>query len=167
MKNVFLLLFIIAAIVSCKTENKAAQTEDTSAVELTPQNPSEAPATVNIATSSDGQVHHYVCQDQCAGGFSDNPGNCSVCGKPLAHNQAFHANDQAQNPTLQVDQAAQPSIQPLPTSQPQEVNIPAGSDGVAHHYVCAKGCKGGNGQNAGNCPVCGAQMAHNKAFHNQ
>ncbi len=168
MKNIFLLLILFVSIVSCKNEKQTADSNETSNVELTPQNTGEAPATVNIPAGSDGQVHHYVCPDQCAGGFSDNLGNCSVCGKALAHNQAFHAQEQGQTPTIQMDQGNQPDIQPLPisTSQPQEVDIPAGPDGIKHHYVCTKGCKGGNGQNAGNCPVCGGQMAHNKAFHN-
>ena len=46
------------------------------------------------------------------------------------------------------------------------VNIPAGPDGIVHHYICAK-MDGGNGNSAGACPVCGAAMAHNSAFHNQ
>ncbi len=37
------------------------------------------------------------------------------------------------------------------------------ADGV-WHYTCPKGCEGGAGA-AGPCPKCGAQLAHNQAYH--
>lgn len=33
------------------------------------------------------------------------------------------------------------------------------------HYICPKGCVGGNGSAAGACPICQTEMAHNQGFH--
>ncbi len=60
-----------------------------------------------------------------------------------------------------------PPIQNNNTTAPGTVNIPAGADGIVHHYVCPDQCEGGNGAGSGPCPVCGKQMSHNQAFHNQ
>lgn len=35
------------------------------------------------------------------------------------------------------------------------------------HYKCPNNCEGGVGAAAGPCPVCGTQLAHNQAYHNQ
>lgn len=35
------------------------------------------------------------------------------------------------------------------------------------HYKCPKNCEGGTGSAKGPCPVCGAEMTHNQAFHAQ
>lgn len=164
MKNFFLLLFIVFAIVSCKNEQKPTATPATDAIEAVIPNPTDAPMTVNIPVSSDGNVHHYVCADKCEGGFSDNGGTCPVCGKTLVHNQAFHDQQQAA-PQMQVDQNS-PNIQQVTPPQTQDVSVPAGADGVVHHYVCTRGCVGGNSTTAGNCPVCGNALSHNQAFHN-
>ncbi len=57
-----------------------------------------------------------------------------------------------------------PNIQAPPA--PGQVDIPAGPDGIVHHYICEK-MDGGFGDAAGLCPVCSANMAHNTAFHAQ
>lgn len=54
--------------------------------------------------------------------------------------------------------------QPAPTKS-QEVNVPAGPDGIVHHFICADKCDGGTGDKTGPCPKCGKTMSHNKAFH--
>ncbi len=59
------------------------------------------------------------------------------------------------------------TITPPATQAPGTVNIPAGADGIVHHYICPDQCAGGNGAAAGSCPVCGKVMSHNQAFHNQ
>lgn len=66
---------------------------------------------------------------------------------------------------LQVTQPVQPITTPDTKQTPAAVNVPAGADGVVHHYVCADGCTGGFGDLNTACPVCGKTMAHNKAFH--
>lgn len=38
---------------------------------------------------------------------------------------------------------------------------------AAPHYKCPNNCSGGIGNAAGVCPVCGTQMAHNQAYHDQ
>ena len=59
------------------------------------------------------------------------------------------------------------SITPPATQAPATVNIPAGDDGIVHHYICPDQCAGGVGAAAGSCPVCGKVMSHNQAFHSQ
>ena len=172
MKNIFLLLILTMTFFACKND-KTATTETTpDTTEAAPATTDGAQATVNIPAGADGVVHHYICPDQCKGGHSANPGNCPVCGKTLAHNQAFH-NQPGQSNTMQTEAGAPTVVQQAPPTQVQpqaqtpEVNIPAGSDGIVHHYICAAGCKGGHSANAGNCPVCGKALAHNQAFHKQ
>lgn len=141
----------------------------------TPPQPQEGPQQVNIPAGPDGVVHHYICVDQCAGGHSEGPGNCPVCSKTLAHNQAWHdAQNQGAQQTQpnqfgpRSDGAPDPQIQtPNPSEQPQQVNIPAGADGIVHHYVCVDGCVGGHSEGPGTCPGCNKTLAHNQAWHNQ
>lgn len=196
-----LVFFIFSACQSDKPENadsdtlQQTQSQDnsegnTSAPEFDVQMPDqpaapqqqEGPQQVNIPAGADGIVHHYICVDQCEGGHAEGPGNCPVCNKTLAHNQAWHDaqnQNQSQNqpgqtqpqpnqfgPRTDADPAA-PQQSPNPPQQPQQVNIPAGDDGIVHHYVCADGCKGGHAENPGTCPVCNKTLAHNQAFHNQ
>ena len=35
------------------------------------------------------------------------------------------------------------------------------------HYTCPNNCANGGGDAAGPCPVCGTEMVHNAAYHNQ
>jgi len=62
-----------------------------------------------------------------------------------------------------------PAQSPTPQNQqpPVAVDVPAGVDGIVHHYVCADGCAGGFGDLNAPCPGCGKTMAHNKAFHSE
>lgn len=66
-------------------------------------------------------------------------------------------------------QVTQPIQTPSPETKqpPLAVDVPAGADGVVHHYVCADGCEGGFGNLNSPCPGCGKTLAHNKAFHSQ
>ncbi|NNF01489.1 MAG: hypothetical protein HKN22_02295 [Bacteroidia bacterium] len=63
-------------------------------------------------------------------------------------------------------QQNQPDIQQN-NQQNQQVDIPAGDDGVVYHYICSANCATGKSNTAGPCPECGKMMAHNTAFHNQ
>lgn len=185
-------LFAVLFFVACKNDSESTtqsepvqeQTNINNADPLNMQSESsgERPSQVHIPAGSDGIVHHYICSDRCEGGHSPNPGLCSNCGNPLAHNQAWH-DDQPQSQTqtqnnpgqtiqtsppvnLQATQASQ--IPPTSAQQPPEqVNIPAGPDGIVHHYICKDRCAGGHSPNSGNCPNCGKRLAHNQAWHNQ
>ncbi|TVR84742.1 MAG: hypothetical protein EA409_00470 [Saprospirales bacterium] len=143
----------------------------------------QPPQEVNIPAGADGIVHHYICVDQCEGGHSEQPGFCPVCNKQLAHNQAWHTaqNQQMQqqpqmqqnggDPRQQIDPmrgGQTPQNQMDVQQQPMEqVNIPAGPDGVVHHYICTNSCEGGHSESPGVCPVCSQRLAHNQAWHNQ
>lgn len=176
------LLVATVIIFSCKSENKSTDqttTEQSQTVTDTSgqTNAAQAPGTVNIPAGPDGIVHHYVCADRCKGGHSETAGNCSVCGKALAHNQEWHNQTQNQTPQQPAQQLPSgPRVDALPgqtaipaaaQASPETVNIPAGSDGIVHHYICSAGCKGGHSENAGNCPKCSKPLAHNQAFHNK
>ncbi len=151
----------------------------------------DRPAEVNIPAGDDGVVHHYICVDQCEGGHSETPGMCPVCNQQLAHNRAWHEQPQQQQQQQQQQQMQQQQGQqqdprqgfdPMrggdqqppqqqqqqqPQQQMQQVNIPAGDDGVVHHYICANRCEGGHSETPGVCPVCSEQLAHNQAWHQQ
>ncbi|PHN06931.1 heavy metal-binding domain-containing protein [Flavilitoribacter nigricans] len=43
---------------------------------------------------------------------------------------------------------------------------PASFSSAQPHYKCPNNCAGGSGPAKGNCPVCGTEMAHNQAYHN-
>lgn len=182
MTKYLVLLVATVIIFSCKSENKSSDqttTEQSQTVSDTSgqANAVQAPGTVNIPAGPDGIVHHYVCADKCKGGHSETAGNCPVCGKALAHNQEWHNQAQNQTPQQPAQQtSAGPRVQtapgqtasPAPTqAAPETVNIPAGSDGIVHHYICSAGCKGGHSENAGNCPKCSKPLAHNQAWHNK
>jgi len=188
------IIAVLCLLVACQSDNKSSEQDSdfpdpniTTPIDMQDQNPPEQPTQVNIPAGADGIVHHYICNDLCAGGHSENPGNCPVCNKALAHNQAWHdAQNQQQNPQQPNNQqqalqfgprvenappAGAPTQNPMqnqtPPAAPQDVNIPAGPDGIVHHYICTAGCKGGHAENPGNCPVCSKALAHNQAWHNQ
>ncbi|TVR85333.1 MAG: hypothetical protein EA411_13120 [Saprospirales bacterium] len=169
------------------------QMEQPQQPEQQPQQPDQPPqqdrpAEVNIPAGEDGVVHHYICADQCEGGHSETPGMCPVCNQQLAHNRAWHEQPQQQQQQQQMQQQQgqqqdprqgvdpmrggdqQPPAQQQqqqPQQQMQQVNIPAGDDGVVHHYICTNRCDGGHSEAPGVCPVCSEQLAHNQAWHDQ
>lgn len=55
------------------------------------------------------------------------------------------------------------TTQPLPAPN---AAVPAATAAV-QHYICPNNCAGSGGPQAGVCPTCGSQYAHNAAFHNQ
>lgn len=99
------------------------------------------------AGTATAAVLHYTCPNNCAGSGGDVADVCPVCGTAYVHNAAFHAND------------------PIDASTPVDpASLTGGNPGVPH-YICSAGC-GGGGPAAGPCPNCGAELAHNQAFHN-
>lgn len=100
------------------------------------------PAPQQPAVASTAGVFHYTCPNGCAGGAAQAQA-CATCGTMLAHNQAFHS--QQQQPTTATSpQAAPPGV---------------------FHYTCPNGCAGGAAQ-AQACATCGTMLAHNQAYHN-
>jgi len=188
MKKIVFILMVFSLLLSCKNEQKnsdenllsqyaPSQDQSQGPGNILSNQPSpttdQTPVQVNIPAGADGIVHHYICADKCKGGHSPNSGNCPGCGKPLAHNQAWHNQDKQQNPVQQNNNGQNVQLTPPDSpksnqpSMPQQVNIPAGADGIVHHYICQKGCAAGKSETAGNCPGCGNPLAHNQAWHNK
>ncbi|MBV1924455.1 MAG: hypothetical protein KUG68_10560 [Flavobacteriaceae bacterium] len=129
---------------SCNDKPKTPEQETVKTKEVTSPN-----ATTNKTPKDTGKVWHYTCSKGCEGG-SAAVGNCGNCGSLLAHNAAFHAND---NKTPN----ASPLINPAVTNSGQN------AAGV-WHYACGSGCAGGSGT-AGACGSCGSALNHNQAYH--
>jgi len=193
--NLILLVLIFAA---CQSDSKTGEDNNADALNENPpmefqmmdndlieqpqiniqdQNPNPQPSQVNIPAGPDGITHHYICNDRCKGGHSENPGNCPVCGKTLAHNQAWHdvqnKNQQQQANNFGPRADGSPAAPNVPNPQanvndaPAQVNIPAGPDGIVHHYICPDRCSGGHSESPGKCSKCNKTLAHNQAWHNQ
>ncbi|TVQ45606.1 MAG: hypothetical protein EA362_08555 [Saprospirales bacterium] len=186
-KSAILIAGLALFLVACGSERTDSDAGEQSPMEIAPlpadetapqqqQQQQQPPGEVNIPAGPDGIVHHYICVDRCEGGHSENPGFCAVCNKQLAHNRAWHEQGQQQQQPDQADPRTQfdpmrgggetPPAQQQ-QQQMQQVNIPAGPDGIVHHYICIDQCAGGHSENPGFCPVCNKQLAHNQAWHNQ
>lgn len=123
----------------------------------------------NAAQNAAGEWH-YACPNGHAG--AGVAGNCATCGAQLAHNQAFHAGQQASpNITTSPTTAGQP-VSPIiqqPQSNTPTINVPS-TPGTAtnargeYHYACPNGHAGSG--SAGTCATCNAQLVHNQAYHN-
>jgi hypothetical protein len=195
-KSAILILGLALFLVACGSESSESNAGEQTPFEIAPlpaeesapqqQQPPEQqqpPGEVNIPAGPDGIVHHYICVDRCEGGHSENPGFCPVCNKQLAHNRAWHEQPQQQQQQQQQQQTGQadprvqfdpmrggdavPPQQQQQQQQVEQVNIPAGPDGIVHHYICIDRCAGGHSESPGFCPVCNKQLAHNQAWHNQ
>lgn len=105
-------------------------------------------------------VKHYICANKCENSGSDVAGACPVCKNPYVHNDAFHAQDLLKNGPLNV-----PTNIQAPAANTPAAPSPAQNAKGVYHYTCDKGCYGGSGT-ATNCTNCGAQLAHNQAYHN-
>lgn len=128
---------------------KASTTIDPSVVTPTPPPVKEPPQ------NADG-VWHYICPDgHEGGGGTSTP--CPVCGKNLIHNQAYHANNNADPATTNVT----PITDPITTPKTPE---PAQNAAGVWHYTCSNGCEGGAGS-AVACSKCGNTLSHNSAYH--
>lgn len=101
------------------------------------------------APNAAGQFH-YVCPNGDGGGAGA-AGACPNCGAQLVHNQAFH-----DNPAQNTPQINNPITPQTPTNTAQNA---AGE----WHYACPNGHPGSG--TAGSCATCGAQLAHNQAYH--
>lgn len=164
-------------VVSCASDQnkdnkvKGAESENTMPDLTNPDGSVTPPGDVqqvNILPDANGTVFHYVCPDNCKGGAANDHGNCPVCGKSMAHNQGFHANE---NPEGQMNVNDIPgeikTLNGTPgaaVTPPASVEPPQNAKGV-WHYTCSKGCPGGSGAQEA-CKKCGATLAHNANYHN-
>lgn len=110
------------------------------------QNPAIPEPTQNAAG-----VWHYTCSQGCSGGGGKDD-LCATCGGALAHNPAYHANDNVAPANATTPSAITPPVDPAQNAA-----------GV-WHYTCGNGCAGGAGT-AGACGTCGNALAHNDAYH--
>jgi hypothetical protein len=167
MKSTYLFSLLVLCIAlfttSCQSDESKKIREEAR------QDLPQAPVTTNTTTAPitatpTGNVPHYQCPDRCEGGVGAAAGACPVCGKEMAHNQAFHNQQPATaNPTT-------PSITTTPSTTTTTTTTtpnpsPAQNAAGVYHYTCAKGCAGGAGS-AQACAVCGAALVHNQAYHN-
>jgi len=149
-----LLFCSVLALNSCKDDKtETTNTTETNDPVRQPLPIFDAPTQQNTTAQAAGSAYHYTCSQGCAGG-SAAAGNCSTCGNPLAHNQAYHNNT---NNTPTTTTPTNPNTTP-PTPEPSQ-----NTAGV-WHYTCSQGCAGGAGS-ASNCANCGTKLAHNSAYH--
>ena len=138
------------------------------------QTPAAQPASpgtqqqINIPTTAAvGGESHYKCPTAGCTGGGDAKGACSVCGAELAHNQAYHAQNQgAQTPV--PSQTTPIMIDPASgkPATPEQLSPPAAQNASGeYHYACPAGHAGAG--SAGSCSTCGAELAHNTAYHNK
>ena len=185
MKNILILLLVVLVASCAKDQNKdnkvkGNNTVNNTSVNIDPndpnvntvQPPAEQVGQVNILPDENGVVFHYVCEDLCEGGASNEHGNCPACGKQMAHNQGFHAQEQ-NNAAPVINQGdLPPGLQDLTgnggpqvvPSTPPSPEPPQNSNGV-WHYTCSNGCAGGAGS-ASACSSCVSTLVHNAAYHN-
>lgn len=143
MKTFRLLLVLVFAItISCK--DKKPETTNT---EIAPKNTA---------------VKHYICANKCENSGSDIAGDCPVCNTPYTHNQAFHSDEFLKSGPLNVPQnnTSNPN-----NPNPNTSSSPAQNAAGVFHYTCNNGCNGGAGTPT-KCVSCGADLAHNQAYHN-
>jgi len=166
MRNtIYLALFILGLTVllgACKGKTEDAQTTEPQTV--------TAPAgdvTQNTPPATVGTEAHFKCTKAGCTGTGEAQGKCPICGSDLAHNPAFHnqapgttpANATTIDPGTSITNTTPP---PAPAQAPASAQNAKGE----YHFACTKaGCKGGAGA-AGKCPVCGSELAHNQAYHN-
>jgi len=156
-----LLLCSVIFLYACKDkEADARKQEARESVEVsnpitTPNATIPNPPAAEPAQNAAG-VWHYTCSKGCPGG-AGKAGPCATCGGTLAHNSAYHDNNNASPTIPTTNPIITPPITP-PTTEPAQ-----NANGV-WHYTCAKGCAGGAGK-AGPCAGCGGTLSHNASYH--
>lgn len=195
MKYLLSTLFFALLLMSCGSDgadSSAGSTQiNTNVPAVTPATsplPGEANSitppqqqTVNIPAGPDGVLHHYICAKE-DGGNGGAAGPCPVCGEAMAHNSAFHANQNQQQapaaniPPITINNGDGTTSSPISVSTtpppgavapgatpPATPEPPQNSKGV-WHYTCTNGCGGGAGA-ASACAGCGSTLVHNPVYH--
>ena len=160
--------FIVFSFIACADEEKNTQNDPVNmqSNELQTQPQSNDPqldiqSPQEVRDDNGNIVYHYICPDNCEGGGSNLNGNCSVCGKKLAHNDLYHSYQQQTNTPPAGMKQAPAGTQPSPNMTPP----PAQNASGVWHYTCPNGCSGGAGSK-GSCASCGTALTHNQAYHN-
>jgi hypothetical protein len=164
-----LLLSSFTLFYSCKEETEVAK-EDTNTLNET-TNPVDflnsistsnavAPPQANSEPAQNATgVWHYTCAKGCAGG-AGSAVNCTTCGNPLQHNQAYHGNVTNTPTKAPITTPNTQTSTTIPAPQPEPAQNAAG----VWHYTCEKGCAGGSGAPEA-CKSCGTTLAHNATYH--
>ena len=149
-----LLFSSVLTFTSCKDDKTEASETSTDEVVREPLRVFDAQNQQNNSTAqSTSGVFHYTCSNGCSGGAAA-AGNCSTCGSALAHNQAYHSNNN--NTNTPATTPTNPAATPTPE--------PSQNTAGVWHYTCSQGCSGGAGS-AVACSSCGNTLAHNSAYH--
>jgi len=162
--TIYLSLIILSLSVllgSCKGKAEDAQA-DPQTVTTPAGDTSQHTQTTSVNTEP-----HYKCTKAGCAGTGTAQGKCPICGSDLAHNPAFHNPAPGSNPSTPtiINPSTGKTTTPQTTATPQTPPAAKNAQGV-YHFSCTKpGCTGGAGA-AGKCPVCGSELAHNPAFHN-
>ncbi|REJ81940.1 MAG: hypothetical protein DWQ44_13570 [Bacteroidetes bacterium] len=65
-------------------------------------------------------------------------------------------------------QATEVMSTPAPQGNVQTGQFTAPSNaGKVHHYICPNNCANSGSESGGKCKVCGTELSHNQAFHDQ
>lgn len=168
MRNtIYLSLAILGLIVlldACKGKAEDAQSDpQTVTAPAGDVNQNSQPATAATVNTEP----HFKCTKAGCTGTGEAQGKCPICGSDLAHNAAFHNQATGSSPTnpVTIDPATGQATT-TPSAATNQAPPPAQNAQGLYHFACTKaGCKGGAGA-AGKCPVCGSELAHNPAYHN-
>ena len=163
-------------ITACSNDQSADNQADDPADETTTQQTSpqqqQQQQMGDQQSASSETVYRYSCPEGHAEGGSNQPGNCSVCGTKLTHNQAFHQQQQQQMQRGQQGQAQQPNAQTKQQlkqklrQQRQQAEPKTNAEGEKiFHYACPEGHNKGGAMKPGNCSVCGTKLVHNQTYH--
>lgn len=179
MKNLLVITALVAALISCKQENKnyipagsgnyipafnPSGSNDTTAATLQPdigtppsQQQGQQLSTTDGAKKYDENSSHFVCPNRCKGSGSEMKLNCPVCGTEYVHNENSpgHREEMARNAEQQKNIEVKVGD--------KTVNVAKGDD-YEHtaHYICPKECKGSGSEAPGNCSVCQTKLEHNQ-----
>ncbi len=156
--KIFTILLLSSAISfsACNDNSDAIRQEAKESLNVSSSPTPPSTAVQNQAVPEPKQnaagVWHYTCSQGCTGGGGKDD-VCATCGAALAHNPAYHAND---------------NIAPTNATTPAAITTPpataAQNAAGVWHYTCENGCAGGAGA-AGTCGTCSGALAHNAAYH--
>ena len=78
-------------------------------------------------------------------------------------------NSKNEKPVVAEEVTTSPEAIPSPEGsqvpRPDQISASRSAANAEPHYKCPKNCEGGNGSGPGKCAVCGSDLVHNAAFH--
>lgn len=155
MKFLSYLIFAVAflSLSACGGDKSS----DASREPLTTTPSTQTPSNNTTTASTNSNVPHYKCPNDCEGSGGAGAGTCPVCGTAYVHNQAFHNQPSQQTNPIQLEN-------PTPPAGITPPSTPAQNTAGVYHYICSNGCEGG-AASAGTCATCGSALTHNQAYH--